>query len=180
MYASDLAWPLLYGIADSLAPAIGYNWGAQNYGRVKKIVKCAYTGTATIGLISTAVLFFFSGGVASLFASAEDAMLLEVSAHAIRLFCFAYLFRWMAVTTQSFLSAIEKPALATIMSVAVAFVFPVLILGAAWNMGLDGIWLNFVGVNFCATILAIILLTIISREIKKKEALVKGNATAEL
>ncbi len=173
MYASDLAWPLLYGIADSLAPAIGYNWGAENYGRVKKIVKCAYMGTATIGLISTAILFFFSNGVASLFANAEDAMLLEVSAHAIRLFCFAYLFRWMAVTTQSFLSAIEKPALATIMSVAVAFVFPVLILGAAWNMGLDGIWLNFVGVNLCATILAIILLWIINKEIKKKEALKK-------
>ncbi len=174
MYASDLAWPLLYGIADSLAPAIGYNWGAENYGRVKKIVKCAYTGTATIGLISTAILFFFSNGVASLFANAEDVMLLEVSAHAIRLFCFAYLFRWMAVTTQSFLSAIEKPALATVMSVAVAFVFPVLILGAAWSMGLDGIWLNFVGVNLCATILAIILLWIINKEIKKKEALKKA------
>lgn len=174
MYASDLAWPLLYGIADSLAPAIGYNWGAENYGRVKKIVKCAYMGTATIGLISTAILFFFSNGVASLFANAEDAMLLEVSAHAIRLFCFAYLFRWMAVTTQSFLSAIEKPALATVMSVAVAFVFPVLILGTAWNMGLDGIWLNFVGVNLCAAILAIILLLIINKEIKKKEALKKA------
>ena len=36
MYASDLCWPLLYGISDSLAPAIGYNWGAENYGRVKK------------------------------------------------------------------------------------------------------------------------------------------------
>ena len=40
MYSSDLCWPLLYGISDSLAPALGYNWGAGNYDRVKRIVKC--------------------------------------------------------------------------------------------------------------------------------------------
>ena len=65
MYASDLCWPLLYGIADSLAPALGYNWGAKSYGRVKKIVKCAYIGTAVIGLVSTSILFFFPGTIAS-------------------------------------------------------------------------------------------------------------------
>ena len=37
MYASDLCWPLMYGIADSVSPALGYNWGAKNYERVKKI-----------------------------------------------------------------------------------------------------------------------------------------------
>mgnify|MGYP002513098122 CR=1 FL=1 len=39
MYSSDLCWPLLYGIADSLAPSLGYNWGAGSYSRVKSIVK---------------------------------------------------------------------------------------------------------------------------------------------
>lgn len=169
MYSSDLCWPLLYGISDSLAPALGYNWGAENYTRVKKIVKCAYIGTGTVGLISTSILFFFSGTVASLFANANDAMLLEVSTRAIKLFCFTYLFRWIAVTTQSYLSAIEKPVHATIMSVAVALVFPVILLGALWKFGLDGIWFNFVGVNFLATILAGILLIRLYREIKKKE-----------
>ncbi|MBQ2829848.1 MAG: MATE family efflux transporter, partial [Oscillospiraceae bacterium] len=49
MYASDLCWPLLYGIADSLSPALGYNWGEKNYGRVQRIAACAYMGTATVG-----------------------------------------------------------------------------------------------------------------------------------
>lgn len=169
MYSSDLCWPLLYGISDSLSPAIGYNWGAENYDRVKKIVKCAYTGTCIVGLVSTSILFFFSGTVASMFTNADDVKLLEISTRAIKLFCFAYLFRWIAVTTQSFLSAIEKPVQATVMSVAVALVFPVVLLGALWSFGLDGIWFNFVGVNFLATILAAILLKRISGEIKKRE-----------
>ena len=170
MYASDFCWPLLYGVSDSLSPAIGYNWGAANYDRVKKIVRCGYIGTAVIGLISTSMLFFFPGTVAAMFAKAEDALLLAEATHAIRLFCFAYLFRWFVVTTQGFLSAIEKPALATAISVSTALIFPVLFLGALWSFGLDGIWFNFVGVNLCSAILGVILLTVVGKEIKRKEA----------
>ena len=170
MYASDFCWPLLYGVSDSLSPAIGYNWGAASYDRVKKIVKCGYIGTAVIGLISTSLLFFFPATVAAMFAKAEDALLLAEATHAIRLFCFAYLFRWFVVTTQSFLSAIEKPALATAISVSTALIFPVLFLGALWSFGLDGIWVNFVGVNLCSAILGVILLTVVGKEIKRKEA----------
>lgn len=168
MYASDLCWPLLYGISDSLSPAIGYNWGAESYDRVKKIIKCAYIGTAAVGLVSTAILFFFPGTVASWFVKAEDALLLAESTRAIRIFCFAYLFRWFAVTTQSFFSAIEKPLMATIMSVSTALVFPVILVGALWSFGLDGIWANFVGVNLLSAVLGVILLLRVIREIKKK------------
>ncbi len=171
MYSSDLCWPLLYGISDSLAPAIGFNWGAESYDRVKKIVRCGYIGTSTVGLVSTSILFFFSGTVASLFVEAEEVRLLEMSEHAIRLFCFAYLFRWIAVSTQSFFSAIEKPAFATTMAVSVALVFPVIMLGSLWNLGLDGIWLNFVGVNALAALFAALLLGKVGKEIKRREKL---------
>ena len=169
MYASDLCWPLIFGISDSLSPSIGYNWGAKNYGRVKRIVGCGYIGTATVGLISTALLFFGAPVVARIFVSAEDAVLLSLSEHGIRLFCFAYLFRWFGVMTQSFFSAIEKPVLATVMSVSIALVFPVLCLGALWSLGLDGLWLNFVGTNVLAAILGAILLVYILRMIKRRE-----------
>ena len=170
MYSSDLCWPLLYGISDSLSPAIGYNWGAENYDRVKKIIKCNYVGTAVVGLVSTAAMFILASPLASLFANAEDTRLLEISEHAIRLFCFAYLFRWIAVATQSILSAIEKPMQATIMSVAQAFVFPVAMLGALWSLGLDGIWLNFVGTTTLSAILGFTLMVPVMKEIKRKQS----------
>jgi len=169
MYASDLCWPLLYGISDSLSPSIGYNYGAENYDRVKKIVSCGYIGTAVIGIVSTSLLFFFPREVASLFANKEDVLLLQEATRGIRLFCTAYLFRWIAVTTQGFLSAIEKPKFATIISVSVAFVFPIILLGALWGFGLDGIWFNFAGVNFLAAILSVFLLRKVFKEIKQKE-----------
>ena len=97
-------------------------------------------------------------------------MLLKEATRAVRIFCFAYLFRWFGVATQSFLSAIEKPVLATLMSVGTAFVFPTVILGSLWSFGLDGIWFNFVGVNILTSLLGIILLLRVIREIRKKIA----------
>jgi Na+-driven multidrug efflux pump len=73
------------------------------------------------------------------------------------------------VTTQGFLSAIEKPMLATVMSVATALVFPVIILGAAWSFGLDGIWANFVGVNLFSAILGLMMLLKVGKEIKRRK-----------
>ena len=170
MYASDFCWPLLYGISDSLSPAIGYNWGAEDYGRVKAIAACGYGGTALVGLVSTSLLFFFPQVIAGLFTGPEEAHLLELSTRAIRLFCFAYAFRWFVVMTQSFFSAIEKPGRATVMSVGTAFVFPVLLMALLWGFGLDGIWLNFVGVNFCSAVVGAVLLVGIFREIRRREA----------
>ncbi len=169
MYSSDLCWPLLYGISDSLSPAIGYNWGAQDYSRVKKIASCGFLGTALVGIVSTSLLFFFPGAIASLFANAQDVLLLEESTHAIRIFCFAYIFRWLVVMTQGFLSAVQKPVQATIMSVGTALIFPVFLLGALWFWELDGIWFNFVGVNALAAVLSVILLIRLGNEIQVRQ-----------
>ncbi len=122
-----------------------------------------------MGLVSTSILFFFPRTIASLFANAQDLRLLDLSTHAIRIFCFAYVFRWLAVMTQSFLSAVQKPAQATIMSVGTAMVFPILLLGALWNYGLDGIWFNFVGVNGLAAIVAVVLLAQLAQEIQTRQ-----------
>ena len=104
-----------------------------------------------------------------MFVDSGDLRLLELATHGVRIFCTAYIFRWIVVMTQSYLSAIEKPAQATIMSVSVAMVFPVLLLGSLWALELDGIWLNFPGVNVLAAILAGVLLIRLSKEIRRRE-----------
>ncbi|MBO7273744.1 MAG: hypothetical protein J6V22_02695, partial [Clostridia bacterium] len=68
-----------------------------------------------------------------------------------------------------YFSAIEKPLQATIISVATAFVFPVVLLGGLWSFGLDGIWFNFVGVTALSALLSWILLKRLTKEIKQKE-----------
>jgi putative MATE family efflux protein len=169
LYSGDICWPLIFGISDSLSPALGYNWGAQDYDRVKKIARCGFIGTAVAAVVTTSFLFFCPRTVASFFVESGDARLLELATRAIRIFCVTYIFRWIVVMTQSYLSAIEKPAQAAMISLAVAIVFPVLLLGSLWGLGLDGIWLNHPGVNFLAAILAGILLVRLGKEIKHRQ-----------
>ena len=45
----------------------------------------------------------------------------------------------------------------------------VLLLGSLWALELDGIWLNFPGVNVLAAILAGVLLIRLSKEIRRRE-----------
>lgn len=158
MYASELCQPLLYGMSDSLAPALGFNWGAEDYRRVRKIAKCNYLGGCIVSVAATAVLFFGAEFVAALFVDAGETQLLTLATHALKLFCLTYLVRWFPMTTQSFLSAIGKPLYATALSVCVALVFPALLLGGLWSFGLDGIWLNMFGTAVFSSVLGFFLL----------------------
>lgn len=167
MYASDIGQPLLYGISDALSPAIGYNYGAGQFRRVKQIAKCVFIGACAVSVIATAVMFFLAKPVVSIFANADDARLVELSVHAMKLFCTAYLFRWISLAAQNFLSAIEKPVQSTVLAVATAMVFPLIVLGALWGFGLDGIWLNMLGTSLLSGILAVILLWRVWREMRK-------------
>lgn len=169
MYVSDMCQPMLYGISDSLSPAIGYNYGANDLGRVRSIAKCGYIGTCIVSLTSAAMMFILSDTLAALFSNAEDVRLLELAAHAIRLFCLTYLFRWVSITTQSFLSAIERPKQATAVAIATALVFPVIMLLALGGIGLDGIWLNMVGTSVLSAVLCAFLLWRVMRELKKMQ-----------
>ncbi len=88
---------------------------------------------------------------------------------ALRLFSLTYITRWFSFATQSFMLAIEKPLPASIISVATALVFPALLIGVLWPLGLTGIWLNFAGTAVLAAILSLIILAKLRHEWNKPD-----------
>lgn len=142
MYSSDLVQPMLYGLCDSMQPAIGYNWGAQAYHRVKALAKCTFTATATVSAIAFTVMFFFPRQIAGVFVEKNDTELLTLSTHALRLFSIEFLFWWFGYTSQSFYNAVQKPKNAAVLTLSTAIVFPMIMVAVLWRLGLDGLWLN--------------------------------------
>lgn len=100
----------------------------------------------------------FPSQIVRLFAEAGNTELIDLSVRALTIFAFAYLFRWIGFSTQSFLLAIEKPAPATLISICIALVFPMVLIFALSPLGLDRIWFNFVGVNILGAILSIAII----------------------
>ena len=146
---------------------MGFNWGAGNYSRVAAIEKRCFAASAILSVASAAVIFIFPRQVTNLFASAQNEELIIMSVAALKLFSFTYVTRWFSFATQSFMTAVEKPVQASIISVSTALFFPVILIAVLWPLGLNGLWLNMTGTAVLAAVLAGIILIMFKRNLKK-------------
>lgn len=170
MYVDGFIQPLMYGMCDSLQPAVGYNWGAGKNSRVRQIERCCFTASGVVSLVSVVVIALVPSQIASLFMSDADAAAMATAVTALQLFSLTYITRWFSFATQSYMLAIEKPLPASIISVSTALLFPVLLILLLWPLGLTGIWLNFAGTALLAAVLSLIIL------IKKRGELMQPDA----
>lgn len=154
MYADGFVQPLLYGMCDSLQPAVGYNWGAGKLSRVRAIEKCCFGASCIVSLASVVVIALLPGQIAGLFMSDATPEVMSIAIGALRLFSLTYITRWFSFAVQSYMLAIEKAVPASVISVATALVFPVILIGVLWPLGLTGIWLNLAGTSVLAAILS--------------------------
>ncbi len=167
-YVSFIVEPMLYGMCDSVQPAIGYNWGAGKLKRVAGITKVSFTVCGLVSILCAAVMFLFPEALAGIFVdAAKNPALMELSVHAIPYFGLAFLFGWFCFAVQGFFAAIEKPIYATIVSVMFAFVTPIALIYALTPMGLDGLWLNYFGRALLTGIVAVILIIVAQKRMKR-------------
>ena len=164
MYVEGFIQPLLYGMCDSLQPAVGYNWGARAFPRVKAIEKCCFTAAVVISLVSALVISLIPEPIARIFMDDVSAEAIADTVFALRLFSLTYLTRWFSFATQSFMLAIERAGAATLISVSTALIFPVLLIAALWPLGLTGLWLNFAGTSLLAGALAAVVMLRLKRD----------------
>ena len=169
MYADGFIQPLLYGMCDSLQPAVGYNWGAGKISRVRAIEKCCFTASGVVSLLAVFVILLFPEQITNLFMAGVDKEFMNMSVEALRLFGLTYVTRWFSFATQSYMLSIEKPLPASAISVSTALLFPILLIALLWPLGLTGIWLNFTGTAILAAVLSAIILVKLRRELSQPD-----------
>lgn len=169
MYADGFIQPLLYGMCDSLQPAVGYNWGAGKFSRVRAIEKCCFVASGIISLLAVVVLALFPEQITVLFMADSGKEVMTLAVGALQLFSLTYITRWFSFAMQSYMLAIEKPLFASIISVSTALIFPVLLVVILWPLGLTGIWLNFAGTAALAAVLSLAILLKLRRELLKPD-----------
>ena len=169
MYTEGFIQPLLYGMCDSLQPAVGYNLGAGKYSRVRAIEKCCFSASAIVSLLSVLIMLMIPETISRLFMADVDAAGLSITSGALRLFALTYLTRWFSFATQSFMLAIKRPKEAALISVSTALVLPVILIVLLWPLGLTGIWINFAGTSVLSGALAFIILYRLRRELMRAD-----------
>ncbi|MBR4282143.1 MAG: MATE family efflux transporter, partial [Clostridia bacterium] len=141
MTLAGMVEQLLYGIIDSLQPAIGYNYGAKQYKRVTKLEKYILSTAAAISLSGGAIMFFIPHIIAVPFL--EDLSLLPLAVFAIKITSCTFIIRWLGTAIQLFFMALEKPMRAMIISISSACVFPLILIPTLYSLKLTGLWWNY-------------------------------------
>lgn len=170
LFVDGLIQPLLYGICDALQPAVGYNWGARKYSRVRAIERCCFIGAAICTMLMMLLVRSVPETVTHLFVPDASPELLALATSALALFSLTYLTRWLGFATQSYMIAIGKPLQAALISTSFSLLFPVLFLILLWPLGLTGIWLNLPASATLAAILALIILRRLRKELWQEDA----------
>ena len=154
---------LLYGVIDSLQPALGYNYGAEKIDRVKAIEKYVLMASLLISLVGGGLIVLIPGLMATPFL--EDMTLLPLAVTVLRISCVAYLFKWLSQSIQSMFMALERPLPSMIISVCNVSVFPLLLIPVLLPWKLTGIWWNFPITSFLTMALAVVLLFIYRKKL---------------
>lgn len=108
MYVDGFVQPLLYGMCDSLQPAVGYNWGARKFSRVRAIEKCCFTASAIVSLVSAVLIILLPELITNLFVADPGPAVLGMSTGALKLFSLTYITRWFSFATQSYMLAVKN------------------------------------------------------------------------
>jgi len=147
---------LIYGTLDSLQPVIGYNYGAKRYDRVKVFEKYLLITAGSISIFFGVLIFLFPEASTLMFL--EDISLLDMSVHAVKIGCIAFLFKWFASSVQCFFMALEKPLWTMIISISSACAFPLLLILILLPFELSGLWWNYSITALLSATLAFIIL----------------------
>ncbi|EPD77721.1 MATE family efflux transporter [Atopobium sp. oral taxon 199] len=139
-FSAGIITPLVYGEADAVQPAIGYNWGAKNKHRVIALTRYVFIAGGLIGLTSAALMFLCPELLVHLFIPDATPELFAMAVPALRTFSGALCINWIYFCTQEFVIALKLTKISSVISVLATFVFPVTAIALLAPFGLNALW----------------------------------------
>lgn len=109
------------GIAAGSQPIVGYNYGAGEYGRVKKLYKTMMAAEAAVGLAAMVIFECFPSQVIRLFGS-EGELYTEYAVFAFRVYFSTSILCCVQKGTSIFMQALSKPVMSMGLSLLRDFV----------------------------------------------------------
>ncbi len=169
MYVDSIVKSMLFGMADSVQPAISFNYGA---GQVKRVFALERRAQAAAFLVSTAAMLAMLWGgpfLIALFSAPGEHELLALSTRAMQLFALSYLVSWCASVSGSFFTALNRPVYSLLLSLCGTLLFPLAGLALLSGLlGLDGVWLSASLSGTLTLLLAAVFLLPVVRAAKRR------------
>lgn len=140
MKVQEILFTVLLGIAIGMQPIVSYNYGAQNYQRVKNAYWVAVAAGTAVSIGAVILFVFFPEPIIRLFGSQEQELYMEFSKKFFQTYFLLYAFFGFQNITGVFFQAIGKPGRAAAISLSYQLVFKIVsAVGLSAVMGLSGV-----------------------------------------
>jgi Na+-driven multidrug efflux pump len=149
---------IIYGTMDALQPAVGYNWGARDYGRVKALELWCFGASAVVSLLFMAGLLIAPDLFLRLFLPQGEHALMAEGSYALRIIASSFAFRWFVFGAQSFLVNVGEARSSVLLSICTALAVPLPLIWLLSPLGLLGLWLNPPATSALCALLGAVLL----------------------
>ena len=160
------------GMAAGCIPIVGYNMGAEKYGRVRGLFTRLLICEAAAGAIATLIVELFPTGLIAIFGAAnESAYYTEFAVKCFRIYLCMMPLACVNKAAFIFLQAMGKAVASTALSMIREIVFGVglvLVLPLVW--GLDGVIISMPAADILAFIASAIVIIYTYRTLKKDES----------
>ena len=153
---SSIFSSVMFGIAQSCQPIMGFNCGTGNYDRVRKSYSAAATIIVAIGTFAFLCFQLFPRQIISIFGPGDE-LYYDFGIRYFRIFLFFTFINGIQLLTSSFFSSIGSAVKGTVMSLSrQVFLFLPLVLILPLFMGIDGVLYSGPIADCVAAVIAII------------------------
>lgn len=158
MYVGFIFVAIFVGYSIGSAPIISFHFGAENRDELKNMFRKSYLLMAVWGIAMALAAYLLAGPLAKLFVG-YDRQLCELTVHAMRLHCLAFLFTGANIFTSSLFTALNDGTVSAAVSFARSMVLQIAtVLLLPGLMGPDGLWLAALATDTCALVINICVL----------------------
>ena len=158
MYIGFIFGAVFFGYNFTVGPVVGFNYGAQNTGELRSLLRHSAVLTLVAGALMAIVCEAGAEGLARVFVSYDES-LLALTTRAIRLYMISlvlcgfniFVSAWFTALNNGVISAVASFTRTLVFELAAVFILPLL-------LGIDGIWLAVNVAEFLAFLLTTSLL----------------------
>ena len=155
------------GLNQGMQPIAGYNYGAQQYGRMMRVVKLSIITAICIMLTGWTLAMFAPYYCARMFT--KDPELIKGSIKAIQIIMMMYPFIGYQMVITNFFQCIGKVKISIFLSLSrqLLFLLPLLVLMPNFY-GINGVWASMPTSDLISVVVAISIMTVYLRRFKKE------------
>lgn len=158
-YVNTLILMTMMGIAQGMQPLVSFYFGAEKTENMKKLLKMALKAVVVAAIASVAICMVLPGFIVGLFIDPSETVVFSEAVRVLKIYSISFLFMGFNVIISAFFVSVEKPSLATVISLGRGLV---LVLAALFIMiaiaGGEGIWYSTILSEGVCMIIAFVIL----------------------